>query len=254
MTSITYGVLLSDQNKRIARIKKEFIDDTFKLQEDIEALGRNQRDIDLNGIDYKIDKLADKVERHENTFKALTSARRVARWRSFNDFNIKHEGESPRCEYCLSDDTKYDTKYVDIAGSTAPDRLVSQCCKCGQKSTLWRFEVMNVIEINKEIELLEDKSKISDGSHTFEELYHHRAILFSIICNTYKNQSWKSWKHDDGTMFEDYFVVGVTTEQGEYSYHYHKDYWKYFKVKELSYAPVWDGHKPSDIERLFTLL
>lgn len=248
-----YGVLIPDQNKRIARIKKEFIDDTFKLQEDIEAIGRNQRDIDLNGINYRLDKLADEVEKHENTYKALTSARRVARWRAFNKFNIMHEEERQLCEYCLSDDTEYDTKYVDIAGSTAPDRLVSQCCKCGQKSTLWRFEVMNVIEINKEIELLEDKSKISDGSHTFEELYHHRAILFSIICNTYKNQSWKSWKHDDGTMFEDYFVVGVTTEQGEYSYHYHKDYWKYFEVKELTYAPVWDGHKPSDIERLFTL-
>lgn len=119
---------------------------------------------------------------------------------------------------------------------------------------LYTLKGMNVIEINKKIELLEDKSKISDGSHTFKELYHHRAILFSIICNTYKNQSWKSWKHDDGTMFEDYFVVGVTTEQGKYSYHYHKDYWKYFEVKELTYAPVWDGHKPSDIERLFTLL
>ncbi|ASN69447.1 hypothetical protein 7F15_53 [uncultured Caudovirales phage] len=140
LASITYGVLLSDQNKRIARIKKEFIDDTFKLQEDIEALGRNQRDIDLNGIDYKIDKLADKVERHENTFKALTSARRVARWRDYNKFNIMHEEERQLCEYCLSDDTEYDTKYVDIAGSTAPDRLISQCCKCGQKSTLWRFD------------------------------------------------------------------------------------------------------------------
>lgn len=140
LASITYGVLLSDQNKRIERIKKELIDDTFKLQEDIEALGRNQRDIDINSIDRAINGLADKVERHENTFKALTSVSRVARWRDFNKFNIMHEDESPRCEYCLSDDTEYDTEYVDIAGSKAPDRLVSQCCKCGQKSTLWRFD------------------------------------------------------------------------------------------------------------------
>lgn len=210
-----YGVLIPDQNKRISRVKKE-------LQGDIKALGRNQRDLtsETGNLEMRLDNLSTKVEKHENTYKALTGARRVAR--------------RTTC-------------------GKVPDRVVSQCCKCGQKSTLWRFEVMNVIEINKEIELLEDKSDISDGSHTFEELYHHRAILFSIICNTYKNQSWKSWKHDDGTMFEDYFVVGVTTEQGEYSYHYHKDYWKYFEVKELTYAPVWDGHKPSDIERLFTL-
>lgn len=131
--ALMFGALLSDHNKRIRRVKKE-------LQEDIEALGRNQRDIDINSIDRAINGLAYKVERHENTFKALTSARRVERWRSFNKFNIMHEDERQLCEYCFSDDTEYDTEYIDIAGSTAPDRLVSQCCRCGQKSTLWRFD------------------------------------------------------------------------------------------------------------------
>lgn len=27
--------------------------------------------------------------------------------------------------------------------------------------------------------------ELSDGYHTFNELYHHRAILFSVICNTH---------------------------------------------------------------------
>lgn len=45
--AIMFAVLLSDQNKRIRRVKREFIDDTFKLQEEIEALGRNQRDLTL---------------------------------------------------------------------------------------------------------------------------------------------------------------------------------------------------------------
>ena len=52
----------------------------------------------------------------------------------------------------------------------------------------------NESEINRLISELEDKSNISDGSHTFGELYHHRAILFAVICNTYKENSWKSWK------------------------------------------------------------
>ena len=30
--------------------------------------------------------------------------------------------------------------------------------------------------------------ELSDGYHTFNELYHHRAILFSVICNTYPEQ------------------------------------------------------------------
>jgi len=68
------------------------------------------------------------------------------------------------------------------------------------------------------------------------------------------SESWKSWHHDDGTMFDDYFIVGVTTKEGDYSYHYHKDYWDRFKVKALDHALKWDGHKPSDIDRLNSLL
>ena len=94
----------------------------------------------------------------------------------------------------------------------------------------------------------------SDGYHTFEELYEHRMTLFSVICNTYRDKAWKSKLHDDGTMFRDYFIVGITTEEGNYSYHYHLDYWDYFNVKELDRSPKWDGHKPSDYTRLFTLV
>jgi hypothetical protein len=99
-----------------------------------------------------------------------------------------------------------------------------------------------------------DKGQISDGSHTFDELYYHRMVLFAIICNQNKVNAWKSWKHSDGTMFDDYFIVGVSTSAGDYSYHYHKNFWDKFDVTELHNAPEWDGHKPSDIDRLFSLL
>jgi len=99
-----------------------------------------------------------------------------------------------------------------------------------------------------------DLGKISDGYHTFDELYYHRMILFSIICNTYPEKSWKSWLHADGTMYDDYFIVGVTTPEGDYSYHYHMDYWDKFKVPELEHAPEWDGYQPGDIGRLESLL
>ncbi|GIN67086.1 hypothetical protein FKN04_13020 [Bacillus glycinifermentans] len=101
---------------------------------------------------------------------------------------------------------------------------------------------------------VERKGLISDGYHTFDELYYHRMILFSVICNTYKDKAWKSWKHDDGTMFDDYFIVGIETTHGHYTYHYHKDYWELFDVKKLEFAPKWDGHKPEDIDRLFSLI
>jgi hypothetical protein len=103
-------------------------------------------------------------------------------------------------------------------------------------------------------DLADDTEKISDGYHTFDELYYHRMILFSIICNQNKEISWKSWLHADGSMYDDYFIVGITTPKGNYSYHYHKDYWDKFQVQELHNAPEWDGHKPSDIERLYSIL
>lgn len=96
--------------------------------------------------------------------------------------------------------------------------------------------------------------KFSDGDHTFDDLYYHRMMLFAVICNTYPQCAWKSWKHEDGTMYDDYFIVGITTPDGDYSYHYHKDYWNNFNVPELENAPHWDGHKPEDIGRIFSLL
>jgi hypothetical protein len=98
-----------------------------------------------------------------------------------------------------------------------------------------------------------DMGEVSDGYHTFNELYYHRMILFSVICNQNQERAWKSWKHHDGTMYDNYFIVGVTTESGDYTYHYHKDYWERFKVRELDLAPEWDGHQPGDIVRLISL-
>ena len=93
----------------------------------------------------------------------------------------------------------------------------------------------------------------SDGYHTFDELYEHRMYLFAVICNQNFNKAWKSLKHHDGTMYDEYFIVGVTTDEGDYTYHYHIDNWEYFKVKEIEFAPEWDGHVPSDITRLLSL-
>lgn len=94
----------------------------------------------------------------------------------------------------------------------------------------------------------------SDGYHTFNELYHHRMVLFSIICNQNKERAWKSMKHHDGTMYDNYFIVGISTPEGDYTYHYDIRNWNYFDVKELPFAPEWDEHKPDDITRLFALL
>ena len=107
--------------------------------------------------------------------------------------------------------------------------------------------------INEHFEML-NKLKtgdLSDGYHTYNELYHHRAVLFSVIINQNKEIAWKSKKHHGGTMYDGMFIVGIDTPQGQYSYHYDIDpYWNMFECKELDNAPVWDGHEPKDIDRL----
>jgi hypothetical protein len=116
---------------------------------------------------------------------------------------------------------------------------------------------MNNELIMKNIEFMnKDKcGEVSDGYHTFNELYFHRLVLFSIICKQNKCKSWRSKLHADGTMFENYFIVGINTSAGQYTYHYHMDYWNKFEgVSEIEKAPEWDGHQPSDIDRLLTLL
>ncbi|HFI0423654.1 TPA: hypothetical protein ACGOWZ_000199 [Streptococcus suis] len=113
---------------------------------------------------------------------------------------------------------------------------------------------MTVDKINEEIAALADKGAIFDGFHTFEELYYHRMVLFSVICNTYPDRAWKSKLHHDGSMYDGFFVVGMQTPEGQYSYHYKLDYWEWFGVKEVAQAPQWDGHQASDVVRLLSLL
>lgn len=119
------------------------------------------------------------------------------------------------------------------------------------------------IKICRKCSYIHDSTKVfknnapqdtSDGYHTFEELYEHRMALFSVICNTYKDKAWKSKLHSDNTMYENFFIVGITTDEGNYTYHYRLEFWDRFQIKELKNAPEWDGHNPNDYTRLFTLV
>lgn len=96
----------------------------------------------------------------------------------------------------------------------------------------------------------------SDGYHTFNELYHHRAVLFSVIVAIFGERAWKSKLHADGTMYEGMFIVGIETPDGQATYHYDVEpYWDMFRCKEVDRAPEWDGHTPDQaIERIGKLV
>lgn len=89
--------------------------------------------------------------------------------------------------------------------------------------------------------------EISDGYHTFNELYDHRAVLFAVICNEHPHLAWKSKLHHTGDMFDGMFIVGLNTSHGQISYHYDMRLWDLFVVPELERAPEWDGHTPADV-------
>lgn len=101
------------------------------------------------------------------------------------------------------------------------------------------------------------RGEISDGYHTFDELYHHRAVLFSVICNNHPELAWKSLFHDDPNfpMYKGMFIVGIETPEGQATYHYDIDpYWNLFNVKILDRAPKYDGHTPDEAIRRISSL
>ena len=102
-------------------------------------------------------------------------------------------------------------------------------------------------DIIDELQSQKITGETSDGYHTFNELYHHRAVLFCAVCDAHRSKAWKSKKHHDGTMFDGMFIVSIDTTEGQATYHYDIDpYWDMFAVEELENAPEWDGHTSDD--------
>lgn len=101
----------------------------------------------------------------------------------------------------------------------------------------------------------EQIGNVSDGYHTFNELYDHRAMLFAAVCKAHAHKAWKSLLHHDGTMFDGgYFIVGIETPEGQFTYHYKLERWDLFPVKELKQAPEWDAHTAADVTRVLSLV
>lgn len=102
---------------------------------------------------------------------------------------------------------------------------------------------------------IDDISELSDGFHTFNSLYHQREILFATLVNTYKELAWKSirYENDELCFGGDWFIVGIDTHNGSYTYHYPIEDWNLFKCNALPRAKHWDGHTDEDVTRLLSL-
>lgn len=106
-------------------------------------------------------------------------------------------------------------------------------------------------KINNDIKEYKDRTKnsadcISDGYHTFGDLYKHRTYLLALAM-IHLPYAWKARKHEDGTMFDGMFVVGFPTPNGMVTYHCDNEYWNDFKVPEIPHAPHFDGYSDADV-------
>ena len=110
------------------------------------------------------------------------------------------------------------------------------------------------------------KGKISDGYHTFDELYEHRIVLFIALCKALwidpqyqtgqKSHVWRSLKHSDGSSFNGWFVMGIGKERGEQiTYHLPMSKWEETEfAPTLDFAPNFDGHTPEDVLKRLSAL
>lgn len=102
---------------------------------------------------------------------------------------------------------------------------------------------------------VKDIGDVSDGYHTFNQLYHQRAILFACVVMQNKDKAWKTRNHEDGTpcFGGGWFLVTVDTPEGSYGYHYEDKYWDIFDCVELERAKPWDGYTEEQVNRLLSL-
>lgn len=111
--------------------------------------------------------------------------------------------------------------------------------------------------------------EVSDGYHTFDELYEHRVTLYIALTQLLKRREnaigfipkgesfvWRSKLHSDGTGYEGWFILGIGKEKGkQITYHLPLSKWDDTEFAEtLEKAPEWDEHSATDVlERLKTL-
>ena len=112
---------------------------------------------------------------------------------------------------------------------------------------------------------LERINELSDGYHTYDELYEFRKMYNAVLFNewaikpvVFNNDGTiipvfnvhKSWKHNDGELCfgGGWFIVSAMLPTGLISNHYKAEDWDLFQVPEVEKALYeFDGHTPQDV-------
>lgn len=99
-----------------------------------------------------------------------------------------------------------------------------------------------------------DTNLISDGYHTFGELYEFRKMFNACLFNEWaahgKYSVHKSYRHSDGEFCfgGGWFIVVANLPTGQISNHYQISDWELFKIPETEMALFeFDGHTATDV-------
>lgn len=123
------------------------------------------------------------------------------------------------------------------------------------------FKVNQLIKTEDQNENIQTNN-ISDGYHTFGELYNHRIALYLALLenlDTTDFDIWWSEKHYDNTEWDGWLIVGCQNNYNgeQISYHVNADEWKVFlenswHINHCKKSPYeFDGHSSDDVtERL----
>jgi hypothetical protein len=101
---------------------------------------------------------------------------------------------------------------------------------------------------------MNDMSQVSDGYHTFAELYDFRMVYNAALFNEYgaakKYDVHKSIRHHDGELCfgGGWFIVVAVLPGGQISNHYEMKDWDLFDIPATEKALYpFDGHSPNDV-------
>ena len=92
--------------------------------------------------------------------------------------------------------------------------------------------------------------EISDGYHTFNELYDHRCTLFLALMASNPHLSWISTKHHDGSEWDGWFIAGMELPTGDTTYHLPTNMMNaalQTGARNLDLGKEWDGHTAADV-------
>ena len=95
----------------------------------------------------------------------------------------------------------------------------------------------------------EGMGAVSDGYHTFDELYRNRHFLFINVLKAHQENAFITRKNKEGEEWIGWFIAGINTSIGQISFHLPEEYWEVCAriAKVIDRNADYDGHNNKDV-------